>query len=288
VNCDTSGFVFPLIEQIMKIGTLSLHFSMTFAFLTGVKAWVPPPSSIVRCPTINVGVGGGSTTGTQIYSSSPTSKQQSQQSSETEAERLLRKARELRAAAARDEQQVHGDLTQKKDQKDAQTDAYIDQLFFDPSNSNSVVDTLRKKRWSQTTLERIVLRLDERLVRAQGWDHVEGKVNADGKAEFVRVKDNPDPATVERLDGKIEILLDAVEVLDEEFRKAKKQQQGVAHAEQEHWGGGYCAVYLRDRINSVRRERSEHFQKRLKEVQDAQRRKDDHKFDGYHDLGTLN
>lgn len=273
------------LKEKMKVWTTTTFLSVSFAFRPCTEAWIPHSSSIVRCPTIHVGVGGNTATTSQLSSSSSPSQQQS---TETEAERLLRKARELRAAAARDEQQVHGDLTQKKSQKDAQTDSYIDQLFFDTSNSDSLVDTLRQKRWSQTTLERIVLRIDELLVKAQGWDHVEGKIGTDGKAEFIRVKDNPDPTTAARYDGKIEALLEAVEVLDTEFRQAKKQEQGIAHAEQEHWGGGQCAANLRDRINSVRRERSEHFQKRLKELQDAQRRKDDHTFDGYHDLGNLN
>lgn len=209
----------------------------------------------------------------------------SETSNETEAERLLRKARELRAAAAREEQKVHGDLTEKKSERDRQTDALIEELLF---GNQDLVGLLRKKRLSMTTLERIVLRLDERQLRAQGWEHVQGKT-VDGRTEFVRVS-KEDPDTLARLEGKIEQFIDAVEVLDAEFRdqKQKKGQSFVAHAEEEHWGGGKCAKYLRDRIKEIRRERSEHFQARMKDLQESQRRKEDHKFDGYNDLGTLN
>ena len=216
-------------------------------------------------------------------------------SSETEAERLLRKARELRAAAEQAEQQVHGNLTQKKAQRDAQTDALIAQILLDDDdNDNDIrgtVDRLRNKKCSMATLERILLRLDERHVRAQGWEHVQGKVGTDGQTvEFVRVADAADPRQVQRLQGKVEQLLAAVAVLDDEFR-AQKQAKGqsyVAHAEEAHWGGGKAAEYLQGRIKEIRRERSEHFQARQKELQEAQRRKEDHKFDGYNDMGTLN
>jgi len=209
---------------------------------------------------------------------------------ETEAERLLRKARELRAAAEQDEQKVHGELTQKKAKKNAQTDAFIDELFFDDTTSSSLVDRLRAKRLGMRTLESIIDRLDERLVTAQGMDHVEFKMVGD-KAEFQRTQ-KKDEAELARLEGKIDELIQAQAVLDQEFltKKQAKGENFVAHAEEEHWGGGKCAVQLQDRIKQRQRQRSEQFQKRMEEFREAQRRKDDddHKFKGYTDLGTLN
>lgn len=212
---------------------------------------------------------------------------------ETEAERLLRKARELRAEAERAEHEVHGDLVQKKATKDAQTDELIDQLFF-KSDGGPLVDRLRSKRLGMGTYECIVDRLDEREVIAEGHDHVQVKMADDdsGKTEFHRRVSKKDEAELERLNGLIDQLIEAVAVLDQEFITAKKAkgQSYVAHAEEEHWGGGKCSEQLSNRIKEIRRERSEQFQKRMEEFREAQRPKDDddHKFKGYTDLGTLN
>jgi vacuolar-type H+-ATPase subunit I/STV1 len=166
-------------------------------------------------------------------------------------------------------------------------------------DDSSLVDRIRQKRPGMATLEAIVDRLDEREVAAKGLDHVEFKLVGGDTAEtsnveFERVHqpNQQDQAELERLEGRIDQLLEAVAVLDEEFR-ATKQSKGesyVAHAEAEHWGGGKCAHHLTSRVREIRRERSDQFQKRMEEFREAQRRKDDddHKFKGYTDLGTLN
>jgi hypothetical protein len=208
---------------------------------------------------------------------------------ETEAERLLRRAARLRAEAEQAEKQVRGDLVKKKSDKDALTDRLIGQLFF-ADGSSSLVDRLRTKRPGMATLEDIVERLDEREVIAQGGDHVEFRQVGD-KTEFYRTA-SKDEKELERLEGLIDQLIEAVSVLDREFLEQKQATgaKSVHHAEEEHWGGGKCAERLRDRISQIRRERSEQFQKRMEEFREAQRRKDDpdHKFKGYTDLGTLN
>ena len=213
---------------------------------------------------------------------------------ETEAERLIRKARELRAAAERAEQQVHGDLAKKKEARDAQTDQLIDELFFAalPPGS-SFVDRLRDKRLGMETLEAVVERLDQREVIAQGLDHVEFRMVGEGdKTEAHRVIGSRDEKELERLEGLIDKLIQGVAVLDEEFLAQKKArgEAYMAHAEEEHWGGGKGAERLENMIKEIRRERSEQFQKRMEEFREAQRCKDDpdHKFKGYTDLGTLN
>lgn len=212
---------------------------------------------------------------------------------ETEAERLIRKARALRTAAEQAEHQVHGDFAKKKQAKDAQTDRQIEELFFATlPQGSSFVDRLRDKRLGMDTLEDIVERLDEREVIAQGLDHVEFKMVGDDKTEAHRVIVSRDEKEVERLDGLIDQLIEGVAVLDEEFlaRKKARGEAYMAHAEEEHWGGGKGAERLENRIAEIRRERSEQFQKRSEEFREAQRCKDDpdHKFKGYTDLGNLN
>jgi hypothetical protein len=217
------------------------------------------------------------------------SKDSSSVAGQTEAERLLQRARELRAEAEQAEQQVHDDLEMKKARKDTQTDQLIDQLFFTPP-ATGLVDRLRDKRVGMGTLEVIVDRLDEREVIAQGGDHVEFKMVGD-KTEFHRVAEK-DEKELERVQGLIDQLIQATSVLDKEFLAEKKArgESYVAYAEEEHWGGGKCAERLGSRIGEIRRERSEQFQKRMEEFNEAQRRKDDpdHKFKGYIDLGNLN
>lgn len=198
----------------------------------------------------------------------------SRESVESEAERLLRKARELRAAAEQAQHEVKGELTQKKKSKDAQLDMIIDGLFFPSERDTSLVDRLRGKRCCMDTLENIIVRIDERETAAKGLD----------------VKDTDAVKEAERLEGLVDQLLEACSVLDEEFRSQKnsKGEAFVAHAEEEHWGGGKSAERLEARIKEIRRERSEQFQKRQAEFREAQRIKDDddHKFQGYNDLST--
>lgn len=216
---------------------------------------------------------------------------------ESEAERLLRRARELREQAESAERRIHEDLVQKKKGKDAQTDQLIDHLFFPPAaggsgSSSSLVDRLRDKRPCMDTLVAILKRLDEREVIARGGDHVVEVETSEGKMEFRKVSKDPDEPELQRLEGRIDDLIDAAGVLDAEFRERKKAkgQTTVAHAEEEHWGGGKCAEVLSDTIAQIRRERSEMFQRRMEEFREAQRLKDDddHKFKGYIDLGPLN
>jgi hypothetical protein len=246
-------------------------------FATAVSAFVPfVPNRLTGTPIRDSPLG--------VFAS----KDSSSVAGETEAERLLRRARELRAEAEQAEQQVHDDLVKKKARQDAQTDDLIDQLFFTPPSSG-LVDRLRSKRVGMGTLEAIVDRLDEREVIAKGGEHVEFKMVGD-KTEFHRVA-KKDEKELERIQGLIDQLIQAAAALDKEFlaKKKAKGESYVAHAE-EHWGGGKCAERLENRIGEIRRERSEQFQKRMEEFREAQRRKDDrdHKFKGYTDLGNLN
>eukprot|EP01083_Nonionella_stella_P095508 268162_1 len=94
---------------------------------------------------------------------------------ETDVERLLRKARELREEVKAGEDALHSDLIQKKATKDAATDSIIDYLF--PSGEedgvSALCERLRKKRLASDMLVRVVERLHEREVAARGLEHVE-------------------------------------------------------------------------------------------------------------------
>lgn len=196
---------------------------------------------------------------------------------ESEAERLLRKAKELRAQAEAAEHQVHASLTKKRQDKNAATDQLVDQLFF--ANSGVLLaDRLRQKRLSIDTLETIVDRLDEREVIAEGKEHVQAKIGQD-QTNFERVVSR-DEAELQRLDGLIDKLIETVKVLDKDFleEKQRKGETYVTHTEDQHWGGGKQAERLTNRIHEVRREREEQFQERMKEFNEAQRIKKGQKF----------
>lgn len=194
----------------------------------------------------------------------------------SEAERLMQRARELRESAVQDEHQVHVALCEKKVREDAKTDQLIHNLFFEKDSSTTLVDRLHKSNLSIGTLERIVDRLDEREVIAEGKEHVR-LVQKDGKSSFERVSIQDDEELA-RVQGKIEELIQGVAVLDEEFRR-KKNTTGDAyvttHTDDQHWGSDKRADRLTNRAHEIRRGREEQFQKRLEEFYEAQRIKKD-------------
>jgi hypothetical protein len=193
---------------------------------------------------------------------------------QSEAERLMQRARELRESAVQDEYKVHLESAQKKAQKDAKTDKLIHGLFFE-EDGLTLVDRLHKKNPSIDTLERVVDRLDEREIIAEGKEHVT-LVEKDGKVTFERVslKDDQEHA---RVLGKIEELIEGVTVLDAEFRSKKNNEADpyVTHTEDQHWGSDKRADRLTNRAHEIRRGREEQFQKRLEEFYEAQRIKKD-------------
>mmetsp|Transcript_26293 Transcript_26293/g.75833 ORF Transcript_26293/g.75833 Transcript_26293/m.75833 type:complete len:264 (-) Transcript_26293:141-932(-) len=194
---------------------------------------------------------------------------------QSEAERLLQRARELRQSALEAEHQVHVSLAEKKAQEDEKTDSLIDLLFFS-SDRSTLVDRLHEKNLSIETLERIVDRLDEREVIAAGKEHVRLVYDKDGKATFERVCQQ-DENELAKVQGKIDELIEGVAVLDDEIRR-KKSAQGdnrFTHTEVQHWGSDKRAERLTNRAHEIRREREEQFQKRLEEFYEAQRIKKD-------------
>ena len=85
---------------------------------------------------------------------------------QSEAERLLAKARALREEASREDELLHTTLLTKKYAQDSATDSLIDELF--PGDVDDVVNRLREKRLASDMLVRIVERLHEREIAAKG------------------------------------------------------------------------------------------------------------------------
>lgn len=146
---------------------------------------------------------------------------------ETDAEQLLRKAAELRKQVQDEEHEVHSTLLQRKKTRDAATDAHIAQLFPGDSADDGVCALcarLRDKRLATDMLERIVERLHEREVAARGLEHVEPSMHHD-QVSFKRVA-QPDEAELIKIQGLVDRLIEAAEVLDKEFIEQKSKCDG--------------------------------------------------------------
>jgi len=187
---------------------------------------------------------------------------------ETEVEKLLRMARELRAQAEESENEQKEKLADKDADKKTKLGGLLNHLFYDGSkghdvgkpetaiNSNSVVvEKLRSKNPSVDTLEKFVDWMDDRYDIAMGYEHVESK----GDGAYAYVKSKKDEPEAKRLFALTENLLDGLEVIDGEPDKSNG-----------HLGGGNNAKDLRQRLRSKRRERDEQFLERQNSIKDAQ------------------
>jgi len=199
---------------------------------------------------------------------------------ESEAEKLLRKARQLASEAAADEEVLRASLCEKKSSRNAKTDAFIDKLFPVETEADKddvdVVNRLRAKSPSTDFLCRVVERLHEREIAAKGLQHVESSSDTD-HSQF-RVVADPDEAELCRVEGLIDRIVVAAVTLDQE-RMARKSASGgeegvVHHSEQVHWAAGNVGKILKDKVGDLRREHDDQFQKRQKSFYDAAKRKD--------------
>jgi len=209
----------------------------------------------------------------------PTYLSSSTKDGETEVERLLRKARELRAEAEAAEQDMHNSLLDKKDKEDGDTDRLIDTLFPKSSSSSSldqVAARLRDKRLSIDTLTKMIKRLHERECSAKGYEYVKASVRLNN-VKFERVKTNKDDAEAARLFQVISQLIDGMAVLDEEFlkKKVEKGEKYNTYLDTEHWDAGNCSKTLTSRIRALRRENDEQFKKRQEEYAESLKNKKD-------------
>ena len=202
---------------------------------------------------------------------------------ETEVEKLLRMARELRAQAEESEKQVHEQLEDKRADKEVRLGGLLNFLFYDGTkgkdvggpdtainNRSVVVEKLMEKNPSRATLEQFVDWLDDRRGLALGYEHVEQK--EDGT--YANVKGREDRAEADRMFALTETLLDALEVIDS--NPQKKKNDG-------HLGGGDNATSLRQRLRAKRRENDEQYLERQQSFVEAQTIKEGKSKYEYHD-----
>jgi hypothetical protein len=154
---------------------------------------------------------------------------------ETEAERLLRKVKELRQQVKVGEDELHTTLITRKKTLDTATDTTIAYLFpiiaaVDGDGNDDGVcalcDRLRQKRLASDVLVRIVERLHEREVAARGLEHVAPSLDRDDHVTFVRVS-QPNEVELGKIQGLVNRLIEAAEVLDREFIEQKSECNGV-------------------------------------------------------------
>lgn len=196
---------------------------------------------------------------------------------ETEVEQLLRRARELKAEADTQEQALRESRLNKKFKTDGETDAIIDNLF--PIGERiSVVElstTLKENMWSTDKMLRIAGRLHEREVDAKGIEHVVSTIEND-KTIYTRVE-KVDEEDLERVTGLIDRIIEAADMIDEEYLKAKRDNKDTAHRthiERAHWTVGESAEFLKSKVKHMRREHEQQFKDRQNSFYEAQRKKD--------------
>lgn len=194
-----------------------------------------------------------------------------------EAQEMLRKARELRQLAEEEENNLHKTLVTKKQEQDIQTDGVINELF--PVNLPQgqagvwkVAETLEHKRFSAPCLERVVERLHEREIAAKGLEHVEPSLHHP-HVKFERVAD-VNEEELRRVQGLIQLLIDAAAVLDEKVLK-ERHEKGTAthHVDSTHWCSGELSKRLAEKAHFLGREHEEQFKSRLEEFYEAARKK---------------
>lgn len=208
-------------------------------------------------------------------------------SGETEVEKLLRMARELRAQAAESAQEVQEKRADDKADQETRFGGLLNLLFYDGTkgkdvgtpetainHQNIVVTKLRSKNPSKVTLEKFVDWMDDRRDTALGYERV-GE-NADGT--YAHIRGTKDEAEADRLFRLTERLLDALAIIDEQ--PAHSSSSGGATY---HLGDGHSASDLRQRLRQKRRERDAQFLDRQKSFVDAQTIKEGKSKYEYHD-----
>ena len=149
-----------------------------------------------------------------------------------------------------------------------------------------LMDRLKKCHWSTDRLLQIVKRLHEREIVAQGKGLVAasqfdvGTMTAPTTATSTTqghgfVARKPNPTELARVQGLIDRLMEAAELIDEEYmsiKRQQKEQQYLTHVELDHWTKGELAGHLRRQVGELRREHEEQFQERLESFYEAQRK----------------
>lgn len=206
-------------------------------------------------------------------------------SGETEVEKLLRMARELRAQAAESAKEVHDKRADTKADQEARFGSLVNLFFYDGTkgkdvgrpetainHQNVVVKKLRSKNPSMTTLEKFVDWMDDRRDAALGYE----RVTEIGDGTYAATRGTKDEAEADRLFRLTERLLDALSIIDEQPLQSSSGNTG-------HLGNGHGASDLRQRLSEKRRERDTQFLERQKSFVDAQTIKEGKSKYEYHD-----
>lgn len=199
----------------------------------------------------------------------------------SDAEALLAKARALRQQAEADEHKLHSTLIEKKKCQNTETDLIIQKLFPLNHNNQKEVDRnasirdlakrIEELRLSKVMLERVVERLHEREISARGLEHVEPS-NHHEQVKFIRVAQLQEEELT-RVQGLIQRLIDAAEVIDEEYLKHEQKRH---HVDETHWSRGNLSKVLKEKAHFLGREHEDEFKKRLEEFYEAARKKKDY------------
>jgi hypothetical protein len=192
-------------------------------------------------------------------------------SATAEVEELLRKAAKLKAEAAAAEQELHKVQLEKKQCKDSDMDDCIDRLFpLDDNSVSGLAKRLKESHWSTDKLMKVTRRLHEREICAQG----KSTVTASNQKVATT-----NPKELARVQGLIDRLIEAADVIDEEYmaeKRKSKEQKYLSHVDLDHWTMGDLAGHLRRQVGELRREHEEQFQERLESFYEAQRKNKHH------------
>mmetsp|Transcript_19240 Transcript_19240/g.27062 ORF Transcript_19240/g.27062 Transcript_19240/m.27062 type:complete len:252 (-) Transcript_19240:192-947(-) len=191
----------------------------------------------------------------------------------SEVEKLLRRARELRAEADAAESQLHSSLLDKQTSDDARTDKIIAELFSGCEDNETTVPLLAKRikedKYSTVKLLKVVERLHERQLKARGIERVEPSRHSNA-IQFHRIS-QPDDIELAEVGNKISTLLSSATLVDADFSKERGIPQHTV--ERDHWSKGKLASTLEDRLHFLDREHEDQFKNRLEEYYEAARKK---------------
>ena len=202
----------------------------------------------------------------------------------SDAQEMLAKARALREQAEADEHTLHQSLISKKQTQDDDTDHIIEQLF--PPNLPKgqpgvwqLAEIMEQKRFSASCLEKVVERLHEIEISARGMERVASSV-LQTHVKFEK-KAAPNEKELARVEGLIQMLIDAAAVLDE--KAAKEQEKGGVkhHVDVTHWCSGNLSEKLSEKAHFLGREHDEQFKGRMEEYYKAARKKKGQKNDHF-------
>eukprot|EP00555_Chaetoceros_dichaeta_P004609 CAMPEP_0198270362 /NCGR_PEP_ID=MMETSP1447-20131203/44789_1 /TAXON_ID=420782 /ORGANISM="Chaetoceros dichaeta, Strain CCMP1751" /LENGTH=219 /DNA_ID=CAMNT_0043962361 /DNA_START=196 /DNA_END=855 /DNA_ORIENTATION=+ len=198
-------------------------------------------------------------------------------------EKLLAKAKELRAQAEADEIKLQSSVLEKNNSEDSKTDIIIDELFPSLKESitlKAIAKRITEKRLSKDMLLRVVERLHCREVAAKGLERVERVKPSPQQSQitFERIEKG-NKEELARVEGLVDLLIAAAKIVDEDFLRNQLERRGengkvVMHSvDYSHWSSGELSKVLREKANFLGREYDEQFKNRLEEFYEAARKK---------------